>query len=74
MRSEISIDTSIVLAYLLVEDLWPADALWERALTASRLVECETGSDSMPATSRNLTGQPPGRYELDRRCREVEWW
>ena len=41
MRSEISIDTSIVLAYLLVEDRWPADALWERALTVSRLVECE---------------------------------
>ena len=29
----IYIDTSIVLAYLLVEDRRPADALWERALT-----------------------------------------
>ena len=37
----IYIDTSIVLAYLLVEDRRPGDALWERALTASRLVECE---------------------------------
>ena len=40
----IYIDTSIVLAYLLVEDRRPADALWERALTASRLVEYETWS------------------------------
>ena len=38
----IYIDTSIVLAYLLVEDRRPGDALWERALTASRLVEYET--------------------------------
>ena len=38
----ICIDTSIVLAYLLVEDRRPADALWERAPTASRLVEYET--------------------------------
>ena len=37
----IYIDTSIVLAYLLVEDRRPGDALWERALTASRLVEYE---------------------------------
>ena len=38
----IYIDTSIVLAYLLVEDRRPADTLRESALTASRLVEYET--------------------------------
>src|ERR1700688_4824771 len=37
----IYLDSSVALAYLLAEDRFPPDALWEQPLVSSRLLECE---------------------------------
>ena len=37
----IYLDSSVALAHLLAEDRFPADALWDRPLVSSRLLECE---------------------------------
>ncbi len=37
----IYLDSSVALAYLLAEDRFPPDALWEEPLVSSRLLECE---------------------------------
>ena len=37
----IYLDSSVALAYLLAEDRFPSDALWEEPLVSSRLLECE---------------------------------
>lgn len=37
----IYLDSSVALAYLLAEDHFPPDELWEEQLVSSRLLECE---------------------------------
>jgi hypothetical protein len=37
----IYLDSSVALAYLLSEDRFPPDELWEAQLVSSRLLECE---------------------------------
>jgi len=37
----IYLDSSVALAYLLAEDRFPPDELWEEQLVSSRLLECE---------------------------------
>lgn len=37
----IYLDTSVALAHLLAEDLYPPDALWKQPLVSSRLLEYE---------------------------------
>ena len=37
----IYLDSSVALAYLLAEDRFPPDALWDQPLVSSRLLECE---------------------------------
>ena len=37
----IYLDSSVALAYLLAEDRFPSDELWEEQLVSSRLLECE---------------------------------
>jgi predicted nucleic acid-binding protein len=37
----IYLDSSVALAYLLAEDRFPPDQLWEEQLVSSRLLECE---------------------------------
>jgi predicted nucleic acid-binding protein len=37
----IYLDSSVALAYLLAEDRYPSDALWQQQIVSSRLLECE---------------------------------
>jgi predicted nucleic acid-binding protein len=37
----IYLDSSVALAYLLAEDRFPSEALWNQPLVSSRLLECE---------------------------------
>jgi hypothetical protein len=37
----IYLDSSVALAYLLAEDRFPPDELWNEQLVSSRLLECE---------------------------------
>src|SRR4051795_12930366 len=37
----IYLDSSVALAYLLAEDRFPSELLWDQPLVASRLLECE---------------------------------
>jgi hypothetical protein len=37
----IYLDSSVALAHLLAEDLFPAEDLWRQQLVSSRLLECE---------------------------------
>ena len=37
----IYLDSSVALAYLLAEDRFPSDLLWDQPLVSSRLLECE---------------------------------
>jgi predicted nucleic acid-binding protein len=37
----IYLDTSVALAYLLAEDRYPSNALWQQPIVSSRLLECE---------------------------------
>jgi predicted nucleic acid-binding protein len=37
----IYLDSSVALAYLLAEDRFPPDELWDEQLVSSRLLECE---------------------------------
>ena len=37
----IYLDSSVALAYLLAEDLFPSELLWDQPLVSSRLLECE---------------------------------
>jgi predicted nucleic acid-binding protein len=37
----IYLDSSVALAYLLAEDRFPPDTLWDQPLVSSRLLECE---------------------------------
>jgi predicted nucleic acid-binding protein len=37
----IYLDSSVALAYLLAEDRYPPNALWDRPIVSSRLLECE---------------------------------
>ena len=37
----IYLDSSVALAYLLAEDRFPRDELWDEQLVSSRLLECE---------------------------------
>jgi uncharacterized protein len=37
----IYLDSSVALAYLLAEDRSPSNALWQRPIVSSRLLECE---------------------------------
>ena len=37
----IYLDSSVALAYLLAEDRFPSDELWNEQLVSSRLLECE---------------------------------
>jgi predicted nucleic acid-binding protein len=37
----IYLDSSVALAYLLAEDRFPSDELWDEQLVSSRLLECE---------------------------------
>ena len=37
----IYLDSSMALAYLLAEDRYPSNALWDQSIVSSRLVECE---------------------------------
>ena len=36
-----NLDSSVALAYLLAEDLFPSELLWDQPLVSSRLLECE---------------------------------
>ena len=37
----IYLDSSVALAYLLAEDRYPTNALWDQPIVCSRLLECE---------------------------------
>ena len=37
----IYLDSSVALAYLLAEDRYPSNALWDQSVVSSRLLECE---------------------------------
>ena len=37
----IYLDSSVALAYLLAEDHYPSNALWQQQVVSSRLLECE---------------------------------
>jgi hypothetical protein len=37
----IYLDSSVALAYLLAEDRYPSNALWDQTVVPSRLLECE---------------------------------
>ena len=37
----IYLDSSVALAYLLAEDRYPSNALWQESVVSSRLLECE---------------------------------
>ena len=37
----IYLDSSVALAYLLAEDRFPSELLWDQPLVSSRLLECE---------------------------------
>jgi uncharacterized protein len=37
----IYLDSSVALAYLLAEDRYPSDVLWQQQIVSSRLLECE---------------------------------
>jgi hypothetical protein len=37
----IYLDSSVALAYLLAEDRYPTNALWDQPIVSSRLLECE---------------------------------
>lgn len=37
----IYLDSSVALAYLLAEDRFPSNSLWDQPLVSSRLLECE---------------------------------
>jgi predicted nucleic acid-binding protein len=37
----IYLDSSVALAYLLAEDRYPPNALWQQPIVSSRLLECE---------------------------------
>jgi predicted nucleic acid-binding protein len=37
----IYLDSSVALAYLLAEDRYPSNALWQQQVVSSRLLECE---------------------------------
>ena len=37
----IYLDSSVALAYLLAEDRYPTNALWDQPVVSSRLLECE---------------------------------
>jgi hypothetical protein len=37
----IYVDSSVALAYLLAEDRFPSELLWDQPLVSSRLLECE---------------------------------
>ena len=37
----IYLDSSVALAYLLAEDRYPSNALWDQPVVSSRLLECE---------------------------------
>ena len=37
----IYLDRSVALAYLLAEDRYPSNALWDQSVVSSRLLECE---------------------------------
>jgi hypothetical protein len=40
----IYLDSSVALAYLLAEDRYPTNALWDQPIVSSRLLECEVWS------------------------------
>jgi predicted nucleic acid-binding protein len=40
----IYLDSSVALAYLLAEDRYPSNALWDQSVVSSRLLECEVWS------------------------------
>jgi hypothetical protein len=46
------LDSSVALAYLLAEDRFPSDELWEEQLVSSRLLECEVGIVSTRTNSK----------------------
>ena len=37
----IYLDSSVALAFLLAEDRYPSNALWDQPVVSSRLLECE---------------------------------
>jgi len=61
----IYLDSSVALAYLLAEDRYPPDALWQQPIVSSRLLECEVWiringrrlQDSHGDAVRGLIGQ-----------------
>ena len=61
----IYLDSSVALAYLLAEDRFPPDTIWEQPLVSSRLLECEVWNrinshrlqDSHGEAVRNLIGR-----------------
>jgi hypothetical protein len=40
-RIDDHLDRSVALAYLLAEDRYPSNALWDQAVVSNRLLECE---------------------------------
>lgn len=61
----IYLDSSVALAYLLAEDRFPPDELWDEQLVSSRLLECEIWNrinarrlqSSLGDAARNLIGR-----------------
>jgi predicted nucleic acid-binding protein len=61
----IYLDSSVALAYLLAEDRYPSNALWDEPVISSRLLECEVWNrinarrlqDSHGEAVRNLIGR-----------------
>ena len=61
----IYLDSSVALAYLLAEDRYPSNALWDQQVVSSRLLECEVWNrinarrlqDSHGDAARGLIGR-----------------
>jgi hypothetical protein len=64
-RIDDHLDRSVALAYLLAEDRYPSNALWDQAVVSNRLLECEVWNrinarrlqDSHGDAVRGLTGR-----------------
>jgi uncharacterized protein len=54
----IYLDSSVALAYLLAEDRYPSNALWDQSVVSSRLLECEVWNGINAHRIRDSTAMP----------------
>ena len=58
----IYLDSSVALAYLLAEDRFPPDILWDQPLVSSRLLECEVWNRINAKAERELEEKVVGNF------------